>query len=448
MKMLRTRNNSRQVFSRLCLPAVLLAMCCLPIGSVVKAGDTSPIVLGSSHRILDVADTPLEVFLYKPAGYDGKRVIMVMHGVKRNADDYRDHAREMGDRFNALIVAPKFDKERFPSRRYQRGGIFNQDKKVAPEQEWTYQFIPPLAAAIRKIEQLPELPYWIIGHSAGGQFVARMAAFIETGAERLVAANPGSHLFPSRELPFGYGFGGLPNELANDERLQRYLAAPLTLYLGTADNKADRYFDQSEPALKQGEGRWQRGHAVFQLANKIAEENSWPCNWRLVEAEGVPHSHQEMFTHQKCADALFGEAVNRTDAAGWNNPTDQWKTNGPRRGSLFIAGGAAVDATYQYFLEMVGCPDAPIEIATCFSSLNLASQRVSEAMRWDAARSGERASAACPRRASQGCGRRLHSKRAGKSAPAMPTRKLTEVTRTGIGSSNSPILNLPIPASY
>lgn len=150
------------------------------------------------------------------------------------------------------------------------------------------------------------MKYWIIGHSAGGQFVARMSAFQATGAERHVAANPGSHLFPTRELPFGYGFGNLPEELSSDEVLKRYLAAPLTIYIGTADNGPDQYFDSSANAMKQGEGRYQRGKACFALAKQLAKKQGWAFNWRLVEAEGVGHDHEKMFDHPKCAEALFG----------------------------------------------------------------------------------------------------------------------------------------------
>src|SRR5262245_66667215 len=56
--------------------------------------------------------TPLEVFTYKPAGYRDGPLIIVFHGILRNADEYRDHAKEMGDQLGALIAAPHFDKER------------------------------------------------------------------------------------------------------------------------------------------------------------------------------------------------------------------------------------------------------------------------------------------------------------------------------------------------
>ncbi|MCU0866155.1 MAG: hypothetical protein MUC36_20415, partial [Planctomycetes bacterium] len=139
----------------------------------------------------------LQVFTYRPANWSGQRLLFVMHGVLRNADEYRDHAVGMADRFDALVVAPKFDEERFPSRAYQRGGLLREDGSLAPKEEWTYARIPELAAAIRTRTGKPDAQLYVIGHSAGGQFVVRMSAFQDTGAVRLVAANPGSVLLPT-----------------------------------------------------------------------------------------------------------------------------------------------------------------------------------------------------------------------------------------------------------
>lgn len=256
---------------------------------------------------LPIAGKEIEVFTYKPRSYAGERMIMVLHGTLRNADEYRNDARAMGDRFGALIVAPKFDSERFPSIKYQRGGILKEDGTPAPRSEWTYALIPQIFTAIKKRERKPSLKYWIIGHSAGGQFVLRMAGFQKTGAERMVAANPGSDLFPTRDMPFGYGFGNLPDSLADDKVIQSYLAQPLTLYLGTADNGPDEYFDDSPSAMKQGPGRYQRGLASYEYAMKLAAQRGWRFGWSLVKAPGIGHDHTAMFNHPACERALFGQ---------------------------------------------------------------------------------------------------------------------------------------------
>ena len=287
-----------------------LSLCGLAAAGLVAQAKTALADVPEGKAELKVQAGPVElpVFTFRPPQWNGERMLFVMHGVLRNADEYRDHAVSMGERFGMLVVAPKFDAERFPSRAYQRGGLLREDGSAAPAAEWTYARIPELAAAIRA-RTGKDSKLWVIGHSAGGQFVVRMSAFQEVGAERLVAANPGSVLLPTLAVPFGYGFGGLPATLANDDRLRAYLEAPLTLYLGTGDDHDDEWFDKSPDAMRQGSGRHQRGLALWWHAQALAAARGWKCNWRLVEAVGVEHDHEKMFAHPQCEVALFGVPV-------------------------------------------------------------------------------------------------------------------------------------------
>lgn len=277
----------------------------LTLGLVVAAS-AAPLPEGPAVRTVDVG-LPLEVFTYKPAGYAGGPLIVVFHGVNRNADEYRDWAIPLAKRFGAIVAAPKFDRERFPTEAYQRGGI-TRDGVPQPAEAWTYALVPRLVAALRGAEGRPELEYLFIGHSAGGQFLVRMTALAGSlGARRVVAANPGSHLFPDLRAPYGYGLGGLPADLANDETLRRYLAAPLTLYLGTGDvDPEDDSLDRSAQAMVQGPHRYARGLACWAAAGRLAQDRGWTLAWRKVEAPGIAHDAARMFAAPEVAEALFG----------------------------------------------------------------------------------------------------------------------------------------------
>lgn len=269
---------------------------------------TASIPVGKGEFAVTAGKYEITIYSYRPEAWTGQRMVMVMHGVRRNADDYRDHASAMAERLDALVVAPMFDAERFPSRAYQRGGVQRSDGSPADPTEWTYALIPKIAEQLRARLGQPKLPYWILGHSAGGQFSMRMAALQDTGAERIIAANPGSVLMPSLEQPWGYGFGGLGPKHGTEAQIRRYLAAPLTLYLGTADDVPDENFDQSEDAMLQGAGRHQRGLAAYWTAKTLAKQKGWEFAWQLVEAPGVAHNSRRMFDHDNCALALFGPA--------------------------------------------------------------------------------------------------------------------------------------------
>src|SRR5262245_3433475 len=106
---------------------------------------------GSAKLDVDLETARLEVFTYKPSGYRAGPMLMVFHGMLRNAEEYRDHARAMGDRFGMLVVAPRFDQAQFGAGKYQQGGLM-KDGAVAPRESWTWSLIPKLANRLRRLE--------------------------------------------------------------------------------------------------------------------------------------------------------------------------------------------------------------------------------------------------------------------------------------------------------
>lgn len=270
--------------------------------SLLLAG-ANPLPDGKSAVEFKFGDVPLKVFAYKPRQYSDGPMIMVFHGVLRNAEEYRDDSIEMGDRFNALIVAPLFDSQSFPMIKYQFGGIVVEGKATAPG-DWTGEYVNRIARSVREREGRPDLPLYLIGHSGGGQFLIRMSGFVKTDAKRIVVANPGTLLFPTRDAEYPFGFGGLPDVLQTDEWLRTYLAQPLTIYLGDKDIERDEYLPDSPAAEAQGHVRFERGKNAYMAARKLATEKNWPFGWRLIVADGVEHDHTKMFNHPNCSAAL------------------------------------------------------------------------------------------------------------------------------------------------
>ena len=125
-----------------------------------------------------------------------------------------------------------------------------------------------------------------------------------------MAANPGTHTFPTLSAKFPYGFGGLPQELRTDEFLRAYLAQPLTIYLGSEDTERDEHLDILPAAEAQGKFRdrkkchFERGKNAFAAAKSLAAERKWPFGWKLAVVNGIGHDHEKMFNHEECATAL------------------------------------------------------------------------------------------------------------------------------------------------
>ena len=269
-----------------------------------------PLPAGIARLTLTVRGTAFDVFTYRPESYRDGPLLIVMHGLNRSAERYRDSAVPIADRLHALVVAPLFARDRFPTETYQRGGLL-KGGRAQPREEWTFRYVSDIAALVREREGRTDMPLYLLGHSAGGQFLNRMAAFLPADAKRIVAANPGSLLFPTRKLKYPYGFGGLPPEWSSDQQIKAYLAAPLTLYLGAAD-LLDDDLDISAEAMLQGSTRLARGLACFEMAQALAKEHQWPFNWRLVEATGTGHSARAMFANPR-ALATFDASGKASD---------------------------------------------------------------------------------------------------------------------------------------
>jgi poly(3-hydroxybutyrate) depolymerase len=249
---------------------------------------------GFAQEQASIAGTPLTIYSYRPA-CPPRLLLLVFHGVGRNAGGYRDHARPLADQVCAIVAAPEFDKARFPTALYQYGGT----AKESPG-ERTIDLVPPLAAWLRQAAGAPGLPLVLLGHSAGAQFLGRVAAFVPTGAAAIILANPSTWVWPSTDIAMPFGFGGAP---AAEAALRGYLAQPVTVLVGTADTGAQELV-VSPPAMAQGPNRYTRGLNAFHAAQDVARAHGWPFGWALLQVPGVGHSATAMFASAQALEAV------------------------------------------------------------------------------------------------------------------------------------------------
>jgi hypothetical protein len=280
--------------------------------TLLKAAVGMPAVLagivpGMGSQTVELAGLPIELATYRPPDWAGAGVLLHFH-------DLGSHpARELGalthlaDRGGRLIVAPYFDQERFPGWRYQDAGIMG-GRIQQPARDWTGVLIASLIEKVRMSEG-STLEVRMMGHSAGGQFVERVAAFHDLPAVRLVAANPASALVPSRDLPFPNGFGGLSEDVGGDEAIRAYLRRPLVLFAGELDSQDQGTPGNSPDAQRQGATRLLRVRLAFETGQTLAKERGWAFNWRYATRPGVGHSLSRMFAGDLGEDIVFGPAT-------------------------------------------------------------------------------------------------------------------------------------------
>jgi hypothetical protein len=269
------------------------------------ASARAAIPAGVAHQTADLDGISLEVFTFRPDGCAISGALLVFHGLDRNADTYRDDAVPLGQSACMIVVAPLFDAARFPTWRYQRGGIVH-DGAVQPQESWSVNLVPRVVAWIRREEGRADLPYTLLGHSAGGQFLSRVVAFGDDQARRSVIANPSTWVVPSLDTPAPYGFGGVYGPDQGEAALRRYLAARVTVLLGQNDTGSHN-LSTTEQAEEQGATRLARGEAVFHQAETVAHQRGWTFNWQLAIVPGTGHDARRMFASAQALAAVRPE---------------------------------------------------------------------------------------------------------------------------------------------
>jgi len=253
---------------------------------------------GDGEHSADLGGIPVDVFTWRPKAAP-RLLLLVFHGMHADADTYRDRARPLAERIGAVVVAPKFAPPRFTVPLYQRGAVA-PDGVFVPPGKRTVDLVAPLVAWAEMACASPDLPHALLGHSAGGQFLSRVAAFAPTPATRYVIANPSTWVLPSLGDAVPYGFGGTPNAEA---ALRAYLALPITALLGTEDIGTNNLASEPE-AVAQGTTRLERGRNTFAKAKATAAALGCRFAWSYAEVPGVGHDSARMFDSPQ-ATAIF-----------------------------------------------------------------------------------------------------------------------------------------------
>lgn len=253
---------------------------------------------GNFHFVDDrnSADKSLTVWYYRPLHISATiaPIVFVMHGAKRDADNYRDNWRDAAERFGFLLICPEFAQPNYPRAAYQLGNLVDSGGKPLPEDRWTFGMIERLFDFVREATGNTSEQYCIYGHSAGAQFVHRMALFVPAARyATAIAANAGWYTMPtfdSKRFPYSLKDSG-----STPERLKKALGERLVILLGERDTDADDpYLRRSKGARRQGINRFERGHTFFTTACGEAAELGMTSNWELLTVPGAAHLDPQM----------------------------------------------------------------------------------------------------------------------------------------------------------
>jgi pimeloyl-ACP methyl ester carboxylesterase len=297
------KRASRGPTNVLVLVGVLSLVACTNLSST-----TAPATLVAPSQKLQVAEpsgansNPMTVHLYQAPGWnrDG-RIIVVMHGVGRDADRYMKDWISQADRAGALLVVPEFDSVKFPgSRYYNRGNVMDRSGVPQPIDRWTFSAIDRIFEAARAATGATRTRYMLYGHSAGAQFVHRFVLFAPAGvsakAEQIVCANAGSYTMPLADVSFPWGISGL-NMSVSEQRalLTAAFAKPLAVMAGDNDTDPNHpSLPKETEAMSQGVHRYARAQKFYETARAAAAQLDVPFRWTFTVVPGAAHVDAQM----------------------------------------------------------------------------------------------------------------------------------------------------------
>ena len=288
--------SARFAAARSLVVMALTALLCAP-AAAVETGN---------FRFAREAGPALQVYYARAEADAGaQRVLFVLHGLRRNAREYRNHWRALALRHNLLVLAPRFDERHFPrAAGYNLGNIYSPRGRARPREAWSFAVIEPLFDAAQERFGLQQRDYFLFGHSAGAQFVHRYLLFMQNARVRAaVAANAGWYTVPDPRVAWPYGVRDAQFSRA---ALSRALAHKLVVLLGCDDNDpAARNLRVTREARAQGAHRLARGLHFVAFGEALARASGVTLGWRAATVAGVGHDASKMAP--AAAAALFDE---------------------------------------------------------------------------------------------------------------------------------------------
>ena len=228
----------------------------------------------------------IPVFFTGPERVDkNTRLVVVMHGRKRNAEEYRDQWKEAAKDLNLLVIVPEFSEKNFPQVwGFNYGNIKTANLEPIPENLQAFSVIEPMAEKAIKKFKLESKNWGIYGHGAGAHFVHRYILHQPEASHTLaIAANLGWYLsMTDQQWPFG-----LTNSGIEATQLKQAFSKYFLLMLGKADTSTkpnSSYVKEHWDKISlQGEHRLARGRNFFKSSVEKSKEVDQFFKWGMVE---------------------------------------------------------------------------------------------------------------------------------------------------------------------
>lgn len=278
-----------------------------------------------------------------------ERAVVIVHGVKRNADDYYETGLKL---MHKADIAPESTVLLAPNFLTQKDSPGIADLPLWGKDTWmqgeasqaghvgvtSFQALDDIVGYLSDHKRFPALKEIVlIGHSAGAQLMQRYAVFNNKDAVlqragvsiRYVISSPSSYVYFDAARPQGPGFVqpaatscstynqyryGLDQppaylkvqNLDGKQLFQRYAARNVTYLVGSDDNDPNhKFLDKDCGAEAEGESRVVRQHNYMGYEQYLAQKWQVAVHHPEFEVQGVAHSANGIYSSQIAAERLF-----------------------------------------------------------------------------------------------------------------------------------------------
>jgi hypothetical protein len=282
------------------------------------------------------------------------RAVIVVHGTGRNAGGYfasvAAAAQKSGVASSTMVIAPWFktsqDSPGSGEATWTSGAWKIGEGAQSPSGLSSFLVMDQLIATLADKSRYPNLRDVVVtGHSAGGQFTQRYAAFglapnvLHGIRVTYVPANPSSYVYFTSARPTGSGFttsgssscsaydtykyglkgrSGYPAKLSASQVMANYTSRQITYVNGGADTFNNGDMDSDCGAMLEGPNRATRGANYLNYIHSIAPNTA--STQRRIVVNGVDHDGDAIFNDPAVRQALFnsggaGDTANRVSTA-------------------------------------------------------------------------------------------------------------------------------------
>lgn len=263
----------------------------------MTSSENSPVAGKVGYRTL-LDPLPQPYYLYLPRAVDGGgRVLVLVHGISRNADEIITAFSAYGDRYKVILVAPLFDEKRFSD--FQRLGRRGRGARADLA-------LRRILDDVAKLVQVPTDTVYMYGNSGGGQFVHRYAMAYPDQVIRYAISGTGWYSAPDLSHRFPYGFKATKALPGVRFDLEGFLRVPACVLVGEEDTERDHSLNKSARIEEtQGHTRVERAKWWFSAVTAAARWRGFDTEFSLHILPVAGHDFTEMEGRAHLGKAVF-----------------------------------------------------------------------------------------------------------------------------------------------